>query len=89
MKKAEKSNLSLELIKSIDNQVLACKKCNSSKGDKGVFEWYGLENKDKLPRIVAGKYLKLLMEVHAHKGTLEASDLRNDGKLNVLDLKVF
>jgi 5-methylcytosine-specific restriction endonuclease McrA len=42
---------------SSDNLVLACKSCNSSRGDKGVFEWLGLEKKDGLHRIVAGKYL--------------------------------
>jgi hypothetical protein len=42
-----------------------------------------------LPRIVAGKYLKLLYEIHESRGTLNASDLNGDGKLDVLDLEVF
>ena len=49
---------------------MACKSCNSSKGDRGVFEWFGLERKDKLPRIVEGKYLKLLYELHGKNRTL-------------------
>lgn len=72
-----------------DNHVLACRKCNSSKGAKGIYEWYGLKRKDDLPRIVAGKYLKLLYEIHEKNGTLEMRDLNGDGKLDVMDLEVF
>jgi len=53
-----------------DNAVLACRSCNSSKGDKGVFEWFGLERRNELPRIVEGKYLKLLYTLHEENGTL-------------------
>ncbi len=56
---------------SADNLVLACKSCNSSRGDKGIFEWLGLEKKDNLHRLVAGKYLKELMRIHETAGTLE------------------
>jgi len=63
-----------------DNLVLACKTCNSSKGDKGVFEWLGLKKKDNLHRLVAGKYLKHLLKIHQEKGTLFLS--KDD--LNVL-----
>ncbi len=74
---------------SAENLVLACRGCNSSKGDKGLYEWYGLDRKDGLPRIVAGKYLKLLYELHESKGTLDKGDLKGDGDFNVLDLEVF
>ena len=53
-----------------DNAVLACKTCNSSKSDKGLYEWFGVEKRDKLPRIVEGKYLKLLYELHERNETL-------------------
>jgi hypothetical protein len=53
-----------------DNAVLACRSCNASKGDKGVFEWFGLEHRNELPRIVEGKYLKLLCALHEKNGTL-------------------
>jgi hypothetical protein len=56
---------------SSDNLVLACKTCNSSRGDKGVFEWLGLKEKDKLHRLVAGKYLKQLMKVHEERKTID------------------
>jgi hypothetical protein len=72
-----------------ENLVLACRSCNSSKGKKGLCEWLGLERKDELPRVVAGKYLKLLYEIHDRNGTLEKGDLNEDGELNVLDLEVY
>lgn len=72
-----------------ENHVWACRRCNSSKGSKGIYEWYGIERKDELPRLVAGKYLKLLYEIHENKGTLSATDLNGDGKLDVLDLEVY
>lgn len=56
---------------SADNVVLACQPCNISRAEKGIFEWLGLKDKDKLHRLVAGKYLKQLLTLHEHKGTLE------------------
>ena len=56
---------------SADNVVLACQPCNISRGEKGIFEWLGLKEKDKLHRLVAGKYLKQLLTLHEQKGTLE------------------
>jgi len=58
---------------SADNVVLACQQCNASRGEKGVFEWLGLKEKDKLHRLVAGKYLKQLLTLHEQAGTLEVS----------------
>jgi len=54
-----------------DNIVLACGTCNASRGDKGIFQWLGLKQKDKLHRLVAGKYLKQLYELHVARGTLK------------------
>jgi hypothetical protein len=56
---------------SAENLVLSCKTCNTSRGDKGVFEWLGLKKKDNLHRLVAGKYLKQLLKVHEQAGTLD------------------
>jgi hypothetical protein len=56
---------------SADNVVLACQSCNISRGEKGIFEWLGLKEKDKLHRLVAGKYLKQLLTLHERVGTLE------------------
>jgi hypothetical protein len=53
------------------NAVWVCKKCNSSKGGKRFYEWFGLENRNCIPRIAEGKYLKLLYDLHSRMGTLE------------------
>jgi hypothetical protein len=57
-------------LESGDNAVTACKACNSSRGDKGIYEWYRLEGRDDVPRIVEGKYLKELFALHEKIGTL-------------------
>jgi len=56
-----------------DNAIKVCKKCNSSKGGKRLYEWIGIKNKDKIPRIAEGKYLKLLYELHEKSGTVHTS----------------
>ena len=53
-----------------DNAVWVCAECNSRKGSKRLYEWYGLENRNTLPRIAEGKYLELLYSLHESKGTL-------------------
>ncbi len=58
-----------------DNAVFVCKSCNSSKGNKRLYEWFGLENRYKVPRIAEGKYLKLLYSLHERNGTLAVSDV--------------
>jgi hypothetical protein len=63
-----------------DNAILACRSYNSSKGDKGVYEWYGINRRNEIPRIVEGKYLKLLYTLHANQGTLEM------GRHNLIEL---
>lgn len=56
---------------SAENIVWSCNTCNASRGDQGVFQWLGLKNKDHLHRLVAGKYLKELYELHSQRGTLD------------------
>ena len=55
-----------------DNVVMVCKSCNSSKGGKRLYEWRGLDAKDKHHRIAEGKYLKYLYSLHERKGTLDS-----------------
>jgi 5-methylcytosine-specific restriction endonuclease McrA len=55
-----------------ENAVWVCASCNSKKGSKRLYEWYGLENRNALPRIAEGKYLKLLYSLHEKHGTLDA-----------------
>ena len=64
---------------SADNLVLACQACNSSRGDRGIFEWLGIKKKDELHRLVAGKYLTQLLRVHEEAGTLQVSKERLHG----------
>ena len=58
-----------------DNAVWVCKTCNSSKGGKRLYEWYGLGDRYDVPRIAEGKYLKLLYQLHEQRGTLGLSDI--------------
>ncbi|MCX6685069.1 MAG: HNH endonuclease [Methanoregula sp.] len=73
----------------ISNQVYACRSCNSSKGDKDIFYWFGLERKEEIPPMVLSKYLKLVFDFHEAQGTLDKTDINMDGKLDVMDLSVF
>lgn len=70
----------------VHNIVKACKRCNSSKSDKDLIEWWSLDKSDKIPRIVMGKYLKMLYICHECRGTLEKGDLNKDKAFNLLDL---
>ena len=58
-----------------DNAVWVCRNCNSSKGDRRLYEWYGLDRRYELPRIAEGKYLKLLYVLHEQMGTLGIKDV--------------
>jgi hypothetical protein len=66
--------------------VFACKKCNSSKGGKDLYEWYGIERRNVIPRIAEGKYLKLVYICHECRGTLDMEDPNKDKQTNVYDL---
>jgi len=57
-----------------DNAIKACKNCNSKKGGKRLYEWFGYDKKDKIPRIAEGKYLKLLCTLHEKNGTLDITE---------------
>lgn len=58
---------------SADNVVVACQGCNSKRGANGVYVWLGRKGKEKINRIVAGKYLKMLYDMHGAAGTLGVS----------------
>ena len=59
-----------------DNVVMACRSCNSAKGERGVYEWYKLDRRYEVPRVAEGKYLKLLFDLHEERGTI---DVHRDG----------
>jgi len=79
-------------IQAIHNQVFACKKCNSSKGTMGLYEFfkarYPNEKKfyDYIPKLLEKKYLKTIYNCHNCAGTLTKSDLDGDGQITVLDI---
>lgn len=58
-----------------DNAVFICRTCNCSKGAKRLYEWFGLKNRNKIPRIAKGKYLKLVYSIHESNGTLNIFDV--------------
>lgn len=58
-----------------DNAVFVCRPCNSSKGDKRLYEWFELKNRNKIPRIAEGKYLKLVYSLHERNKTLFVSNV--------------
>lgn len=76
------------LLDSSDNCVWACKKCNTSKKDKDIFEWYGKGHIDEIPKLVLSKFLKMAYKLHETQGTLDAEDPNMDGVLDIYDLGV-
>ncbi len=62
----------------IDNQVLACRRCNAEKGDKCLYDWYGEERKYEIPRLAWGKYLKVIYDLHEQVGTLDSTCSRTN-----------
>ena len=73
-----KNRLTLETA---DNIVWACTSCNSSKGDKGLYEWYGYDRRNEIPRVVEGKYLKLLYKLHEENRSLDMNIEKIKGNL--------
>ena len=75
-------------IQGISNQVWACKSCNSSKNDLGLYAYFKWENPtekkyfDILPALLEKKYLKTIYKCHECAGDLDSVV---DG-LSVLDL---
>lgn len=55
----------------IENIVPCCRGCNSSKGDRDVLEWYRWRGDVRIPRLVWGKYLKLLYHTWQEEGRLD------------------
>ena len=76
------------LLDTSDNCVCACKTCNSSKSDRDIFEWYGPERLDDIPKLALSKFLKLAYRIHEMQGTLDLKDPNMDGVLDINDLGV-
>jgi hypothetical protein len=56
----------------IDNLVLSCSVCNGQKSSQNLIDWYWKRGFDRkyIPRLVMGKFLKLVLEEHRRRGTL-------------------
>jgi len=76
------------LLGTEDNCVRSCRSCNSSKNDRDVFEWYGADHIDEIPKLVLSKFLKLAYRIHETQGTLDLKDPNMDGVLDIYDLGV-
>jgi hypothetical protein len=74
---------------SFDNLVYACKKCNLSKSNRDILEWYGEDYAEELPSLVFAKYLKLVYKEHEKQGTLDKTDINGDGDLDYKDLSAI
>jgi len=63
-----------------DNAVMVCGSCNLRKGGRRLYEFYGLEDRNEVPRIAEGKYLKLLY------GELDKRGLLDEGRESIRKL---
>lgn len=59
---------------SIDNMVRACAPCNLGKGARDPYQWYLGSKAEPIPRIVLGKFLKIVFEEHAARGVLDSRE---------------
>jgi hypothetical protein len=81
-----------DVIQGIHNQIWACGICNSSKGTKGLYEFYRekypSEKKfyDLIPPLLEKKYLKTIINCHECAETISGGDLDSDGEITVLDV---
>jgi hypothetical protein len=72
-----------------DNAVMVCQHCNSIKKDRRLYEFFGLENRNEVPRIAEGKYLKLLYDELGDRGLLDngRDDIRKLCRICDMDSK--
>jgi hypothetical protein len=77
-----------DILRDSNNCVCACRKCNSTKGDRDVFEWYSPDRLDDVPKLALSKFLKLAYRIHETQGTLDLKDPNMDGVLDIYDLGV-
>ncbi|MCJ7508242.1 MAG: HNH endonuclease [candidate division Zixibacteria bacterium] len=81
-----------DIIQGIHNQIWACRRCNSQKGSKGLYEFFKerhpSEKKfyDIIPPLLEKKYLKTIYNCHNCTQTLDKCDINGDGEISVLDI---
>lgn len=58
---------------SIDNMVRACAPCNLEKGARDPYQWFlGAGRGEAIPRLVLGKFLKVVFEAYAARDLLDS-----------------
>lgn len=58
-----------------ENQVLACGLCRLAKGDKRLYEWYGLSKTDNIHVATEAQYLLLISGLLEKKGVLNETHI--------------
>ncbi|MHA1408038.1 MAG: hypothetical protein ACTSSG_11755 [Candidatus Heimdallarchaeaceae archaeon] len=53
-----------------------CEKCKNKKEEQGLYEWYGLEKVDEIPRKVEAEYLRFLYSLHKENKTLDIEEIK-------------
>lgn len=85
---------SCDKIQGIHNQIWACEKCNTSKSDKGLYDFYRdkyPEDKkfyDMIPPLAEKKYLKTIYNCHICANTLNKGNLSGK-EISVLDIDLI
>lgn len=69
------------------NTIRACKKCNLSKGHKDLLDWRTPDTRDKIPRNVMARYLKMLYLCHECNGTTESCSFDNSGNRDLSNIR--
>lgn len=56
----------------IDNMVRACAHCNLTKGARDPYQWLIRDKPDAIPRIVLGKFLKVVFDEYDRRGVIDS-----------------
>jgi hypothetical protein len=81
-------------IQGVHNLIWACKKCNSEKGTKGLYQYFHDKHPedqkffDHIPALLEKKYLKTIYYCHICNGTIDNCDFDGDNEISVLDLDI-
>lgn len=58
----------------IDNMVRACPRCNLEKGARDPYQWFLGNRPEPIPRIVLGKFLKVVFEEYDRRSLLDSME---------------
>jgi hypothetical protein len=67
-----------------DNMVRACAACNQSKGPRDPYQW--LLNKKPIPRLVLGKFLKVVFEEYERHQLLDSIEFMQNYRIERVSL---